>query len=764
MSTQLFSDALAAWRRARRADAERLCKAAVADNPTHADAQRLLAEILASSGRLEEALAACQHVAELSPFDAANMQRRGELLLQLARPAEALASFDLALRSAPPSPGVLRGRVHALHALGHSQLALTEADELLATHPDIGGVRSLRAHALQSLGRLRDALTAANDACNAAPRDVSAHFAMGSIALAAGAPEVALRAFEQVLALQPTLANAHAGCGLALVGLGQDVVAIDAVTRALQLDPVGAPGVFLQAAYQMLQLGRPQSAYTAFCRLRELQPQLRAAEEGCVMALLAQSRYEEALPQLAALRSAVPPLDYVCGVYLHAQLQCCDWSDYDTATRLLSERTRRGERADTPLSCIAYSESPEDQRRCAEIYVADKCSSGGVQLQHSARPPGQRLRLGYLSADLRDHDLAQQLVGVLEAHNRSRFEIFAFSTTPGDGSSLRARVERSVEHFVDMSNLTDADVAARIAGLSIDIAIDLGGHSSGGRTRVLAYRPAPVQVSFLGYPGTSGADYIDYLVSDPRVIPQDEITHYTEKIIYLPDSCQPAAGAAPAGVPAERAAAGLPKSGFVFCCFNAPYKVSPRLFQTWMHVLTGVPESVLWLPSVASAARDNLGREAVRHGVDPGRLIYAARMPERAEHYIRLGLADLYLDTYPYNGRTTVQDALGAAVPVVTMRGRTFASRLAFSMLEACGLGQLAVDAPDQYEQLAIRLGRTPEAATALKGRLIRARTEAALFDAARFCRHLEAAFSEIWASQLRAQAPATVTVAPLTS
>jgi predicted O-linked N-acetylglucosamine transferase (SPINDLY family) len=307
---------------------------------------------------------------------------------------------------------------------------------------------------------------------------------------------------------------------------------------------------------------------------------------------------------------------------------------------------------------------------------------------------------------------------------------------------------------------SDLEIAARMAELSIDIAVDLGGHSMGGRPRVLSYRPAPIQVSFLGYPGTLGADFIDYLIADPRVIPDDDRIHYSEQIIYLPDTCLPTDGPPPVTSPPTRAAAGLPASGFVYCCFNAPHKISPGMFDVWMRLLQAVPDSVLWLRNAFATAQNNLAREAERRGVNPSRLVHAPRTETRAEHFGRFALADVFLDTHPYNAHTTAIDALGAGVPIVTMRGRTFASRVASSLLGVCDLGHLAVETLEQYEQLAIELARAPATLAATKEHLLRARTP--LFDTARFCRHLEAAYIEVWARYVRGESPSTLWVEPI--
>ena len=375
------------------------------------------------------------------------------------------------------------------------------------------------------------------------------------------------------------------------------------------------------------------------------------------------------------------------------------------------------------------------------------------------RPESARLRIAYLSADLRDHAVGQLVAGVIESHDRTRFETFAFSTSADDGSPLRQRIARSFEHFIDAAAWSNEAIAARMAQLHIDIAIDLTVHSTGGRTGALAYRPAPLQISFLGYPGTSGTDCIDYLVADRHVVPESERDSYSEQIIYLPDTYLPSDGVPVSGQAASREQAGLPERGVVFCCFNAHHKISPPLFDAWARLLAQVPDSVLWLRSPSPSARGHLGARLAAHGVDATRLLYAARTATRAEHYARFALADLFLDTYPYNAHTTASEALGVGVPVVTLRGRTFASRVATSLLEACGLGELSTESLAQYERVALELARNPATLAALKGRLRQVRGSAPLFDTRRFSRHLEAAYLEAWRRHCECEPPAVLRV-----
>jgi predicted O-linked N-acetylglucosamine transferase (SPINDLY family) len=554
------------------------------------------------------------------------------------------------------------------------------------------------------------------------------------------------------------LARAYAERGLALAAAGRGTEALAAYQQAADLNPHD-PAVFLEVAHLMLRLGRIGNAHAAFRAALELAPGSLPALEGRTKTLLALNRHEEARPGLDALWEIVPGQDYLQGLKFHAQLHCCDWIEFETQRRSIADRVRRDERADNPLSFMVHNDSPADQRRCAEIYALDRCRVGASIARAPVNRRDSRLRIAYLSADFGDHPVGQLMAGVFECHDRSRFETYAFSTGPSDHGPLRRRLECALDHFLEVAQMQDAAIAARMSELAIDVAVDLGGHTTGSRTRVLAFRPAPVQVAFLGFPGTSGTNFLDYIIADRHVIPDSERIHYTEQVIYLPDNYLPGFIPGTTHPPPSRNAAGLPPGGAVLCCFNAPYKISPTVFRLWMRILRRVPDGVLWLRDASDSVKKNLAREAGRCGIDPLRLIYAPRVPTLALHHARLSLADVFLDTQPYNAHTTACDALGAGVPVITLRGDAFASRVATSLLHAVGLPHLSAQTPEHYEDLAVGLANTPGGLSALKDHLCRERSAAPLFDTARFCRHLEAAYAEVSARHSRGEQPSTLWV-----
>jgi predicted O-linked N-acetylglucosamine transferase (SPINDLY family) len=367
-----------------------------------------------------------------------------------------------------------------------------------------------------------------------------------------------------------------------------------------------------------------------------------------------------------------------------------------------------------------------------------------------------------VSADFRDHPVSSLAAGLFEAHDRSRFETYGLSFGPDDPGEMRSRLKAAFDRFVDVQDRSDLEAANILRELEVDIAVDLMGLTANSRPGIFAARASPVQASYLGYAGTTGAGYIDYLIADRFVIPPDQHRCFSEKVAYLPDSFQ--ANDAKRRISERtpsRAEAGLPEHGFVFCCFNNAFKITPDLFGIWMRLLAATEGSVLWL-SAGGSARDNLCREAQRRGVSPERLVFAPKMPRMEDHLARYRLADMFLDTLHFNAHTTASDALWAGLPVLTCAGTTYAARVAGSLLHAIGLPELITDSLDAYEALALKLTREAALLASFRHRLARHRGAFPLFDTARFTRHLESAYAAMWERQQRGEPPESFAVAPM--
>jgi predicted O-linked N-acetylglucosamine transferase (SPINDLY family) len=399
-------------------------------------------------------------------------------------------------------------------------------------------------------------------------------------------------------------------------------------------------------------------------------------------------------------------------------------------------------------------DSPQEQLLCAKARAALEFPRGAVANIAPGRYDHDRIRLAYLSADFRDHPVSRSLAGLIERHDRSRFETIAISFGPDDDSEMRARIKGTFERFIDVDALGDFEAAKLLRTLEVDIAIDLMGFTEGCRPGILAPHPAPLQVAFLGYAGTTGTDFIDYIIADRVAVPEQQRAFYSEHVVHVPDCCQPGEPRQVAARTPGRSEAGLPERGFVFCCFNQAVKMTPDVFDVWMRLLSQIDDSVLWLPASNATVSANLRSEAGRRGVDPERLVFAPRVPANEEHLARQRLADLFLDTTPYNAHTSASDALWAGLPVVTCLGQAFAGRVAASMLHAIGMSELVTTSLDAYEALAFELATGPARLGAVKAKLAAHRETHALFDAARFCRGIEAAFATMHERHRRGEPP----------
>jgi len=373
--------------------------------------------------------------------------------------------------------------------------------------------------------------------------------------------------------------------------------------------------------------------------------------------------------------------------------------------------------------------------------------------------PPQRITLGYLSGDFREHAVASLVAGLFDHHDRDRFAVFGYALGGDDGSAMGARLRAAFDRFTDLDGIPDRDAAAAIRDHGVDILIDLSGHTHRAHPAILALRPAPIQVSYLGYPATLGAGFMDYVIADPFVVPRDQQPHFAESLVHLPDTYMVNTPDRAVGEIPTRAAVGLPATGFVFCCFNDTYKITPGVFDRWMTILKGVPESVLWLRHTDDDTDQHLIREAEARGVPPERLIFAPRVPSQADHLARQDLADLFLDTLPYNAHTTASDALWMGLPVLTQVGKTFASRVAGSLLHAAGLAELVTQSGAEYVATARDLATDPVRLARIRTHLGAARSGSPLFDTARFTRHLEAAYRTMWGRHRGGDPPQPIVV-----
>jgi predicted O-linked N-acetylglucosamine transferase (SPINDLY family) len=508
-------------------------------------------------------------------------------------------------------------------------------------------------------------------------------------------------------------------------------------------------------------LKRYEDAEESFRRALALDPNFAGALVNRAHVLMELARYPDAIGDYEKLLRANVWFPYARGNLIRAKLQCCDWHGLAEEWERALGEMRDGKPVIPPMVSAALSQSPEDQLRASRILTAAKYPPARMPLWPGVRGRHERIRIAYLSADFHAHATATLMAGVFEAHDKARFETTAISYGPDDDSPMRRRLMAAFEHFLPVADKGDTEIAKLMREREIDIAVDLKGFTDKARAAILAHRPAPVQVNYLGFPATMGAPYIDYIIADRTVIPEAQRAHYSENVVYLPHSYQPNDRTRLSAPTPSRAENGLPEPGFVFCCFNNAFKIGPQVFAVWMWLLRNVEGSVLWLLEDHDATKANLKRVAMGCGIEESRLIFAPRVAVE-DHLARHALADLFLDTLPYNAHTTASDALWMGLPLVTCTGDTFASRVAASLLVTMGLPDLVTASLSEYGDLARNLARDPEKLAGIRTRLAGNRENSPLFDVARFTRHLEAAYATIWDRHKRGEPPTGFAVEPL--
>jgi protein O-GlcNAc transferase len=639
--------------------------------------------------------------------------KRASELGRSGRFVEALVAFDKALALRPGSPEAWLGRGNCLMLLERLQESVAAYEKALSLRLDYFEAWGNLGNVLFKLERDADAVAAYDRALALQPRHAPAWLGRANLMVKLQRYQEASVAFDRALEADPSLAEAWLGRGnlLRVLGLYRDALAAFDRALALKADLARAWSGRGAVLYSMNDYGGALAAWT---RTLELAPDRGDLEADCLL----------------------------------ARMFLCDWTDFDLACARVRALVNAGQLVE-PFAFTALPSTPAEQLRCARLWTATRHPA--VHGRDRARPRygHERIHLAYLSADFRDHPVAHLTAGLFARHDRSRFETFGISLRVDRPSQMRERQRTSFDRFLDVHAMSDQAVAELLRDLEIDIAIDLTGITEGGRPNIFAHRPVPVQVNYLGYPGTLGQDYCDYIIADRFIIPEDRRADFAERVVYLPDTFmvndadRPISAVAP-----TRAEAGLPERGFVFCCFNNSYKITPDIYDVWMRLLKAVEGSVLWLSTSNASACDNLRREAERRGVCGERLVFAPKLALIEDHLARHRVADLFVDTLHYNAHATAADALWTGLPVVTCAGTTFASRVAGSLLRAVGLPELVAASVGDYEELALALAREPERLAAVRQRLARNRLVCPLFDTDRFTRHLEAAYATMMERQ----------------
>lgn len=696
------------------------------------------AMLLQSQGNLAGAERLYREVLAENPSDTNALNFLGLLECERGNKTLGLLLFEKAIAATPANAGARYNRAGLLFELGRSEDSVAEYGEVLKLSRD-ASVLNNRGAVLASLGRHGDALADYDDALAQDPRNPNVHGNRGNALLGLERFADALASYDAALSFGARTADVLFGRANALRGLGRADDAIADYERSLKLDPDRAEAHAHRAA--LLQAtGHLGNALAGYDAALALDSTLATAHERRAAILFELKRGGEALAAYESAFAADPDLAYLEGARFLTRLYLCDWRNIAEEKERLIRHVREGKPAANPFAFLSAGMSPKDELACARLYAARQYPAQ-EPLWRGERYAHRKIRLGYVSGEFREQATAYLTAGLFENHDRERFELHAFSTGLDDKSSMRARITSVFDSFSDLQSAKDRDIAAAIRSAEIDILVNLNGFFGEERTGVAAYRPAPVQVNYLGYPGTMGAPYMDYILADRILIADDEREFYAEAVVHLPDCYQANDRMKPRVKSAlPRTSFGLPENGFVFASFNNAYKVVPEIFAVWMRLLNAVEGSVLWQLQLDAAASRNLRIEAQKHGVAPERIAFAPFLPQ-TEHLARLSHADLFLDTLPVNAHTTASDALWCGVPVLTVKGRTFAGRVAASLLSAAGFPDLITQSLDEYEQKALAIAHDPGALAGLKARLAANRDTCPLFDTKRLTRHIETAY-----------------------
>jgi protein O-GlcNAc transferase len=716
-----------------------------------APADQLLQQALAAHrrGALAEAAPLYRRVLEAAPAN-------NVACTNLAAIATAAGDFDEAETMFRRAVALTPASAEAHYNLG---FILQEQDKLdaaieayrraLALRPDMPQPYTNLGVALQHQGKLDEAVAAFRQAIAGNPKHADAYFNLGVVLRAQGHVEEAAAAYQRVIALDPSHAAACNNLALILSEAGE-LGAADALQRqAVGQRPDYAEGHNNLGAI-LLDQGRPQQALDALRQAVKLKPDYPEAYLNTGNALRELGSLAEAIAAYGRAIDLRPTYTEALAQLVYHRALACDWTDAAaTEETLLLSAVRQNTARIPPFMLVPTAATAADQLLCARKWVEHFTVPEQQVFAHHPAPRPGRLRIGYLSSDFHDHATAYLIAELIERHDRDRFEIHGYSYGPDHGGDMRARLVAAFDRFTDVDALSHRDAAVRIRADAIDILVDLKGHTHRARPKILAFRPAPVQVNYLGYPGSMGAPFVDYLVADEFVAPRDRQQLFAEKLAYLPDCYQPNDTRREIAAAPSRAACGLPAQGLVFCGFNNSFKITPAFFAIWMRLLQQVPESVLWLLESNALVRRNLTAAAAAAGVDPGRLVFAPMLSHR-DHLARHRHADLFLDTLPCNAHTTASDALWAGLPVLTCAGETFAGRVAGSIVRAAGLSELVTRSPRDYEALALALARDPARLNDIRSRLGAGRSSLPLFDMGKRTRDLEALYArmaEIWRS-----------------
>jgi len=712
-------------------------------HPNDASIQYNLAKALADSGNDKDALIHHKKAVALAPNNPEAWLNYGKTASNLHRYEDALAWYGNALSLKPDYAEASLNKGATLKELKRYEEAVAFAEQALTINPNLAEAWLNKGVALKELRKYEEAIVHYDKALTLKPDYAESWFNKGVTLHELKKYEEAIAHYDKALALKPDYAESWSNKGMTLHELKLYHEAIAHYNQALTInsDYVEA---WSNKGNTLIELKRYEEAIAHYDKALTINSDYAEAWSNKGVTLHQLKRYDEAISHYAKALTLKSDIDWASGDLLHTKMKICDWSDLADSIDIISKQILANEKAIQPFSLLALNDDALLHKKTAEIYIQSKHPFNRALGSISKPTQNKKIRIGYFSVDFKNHPVAFLIAQLFETHDRDKFETYAFSLVEAN-DEMRGRLIKSFDHFINVEAQSDAQIAQTSRSLNIDVAIDLTGFTHDSRTGIFSYRAAPIQVNYLGYPGTIGADYMDYIIADKTLIPSESQACYSEKIVFLPNSYQVNdRKRIISDRQFTRQELGLPENGFVFCCFNNNYKILPATFASWMKILKRVEGSVLWLLQDNLWVVENLKKEASTHGIDTNRLVFAGRMPP-SEHMARHRQADLFLDTLPYNAHTTASDALWAGLPILTLMGRSFASRVAASLLNAIGLPELITTTQEEYESLAIELAKNPQKLADVKFKLNKNRLTAPLFDTPLFTKNLEEAYIKMY-------------------
>ena len=654
---------------------------------------------------------------------------------------EALIYFDKCIKLEPGNIKFYIRKAITLKKLNNVNDLIVCYQKIIDLNPKFIDSYINKADLLYSINDFEESLHCYQQAIKIEPDNATLKLRCGLLLSKLGRIEESISSYNDSIKLEPKNSGAYKNLGFIYRELRQTENACLCLKKSLEITPDYE--VFNHLGQLYCLLGNYKEGIMHFDKAIELKPNKAEAYNLKAYEQVSEGEINEAIISFDKALNNDKDSKYVLGDRFHAKASICDWSNFEKDLNLLNHNIKEKKIVAVPLAICNFTDDPAIQRNGAEIYTADKFPFDNKLGPIKKNPKRQKIKIGYFSGDFGDHPVGYLVTELFEMHDKSKFELYAFSFNTKIKSKIRLRIEKSFDEFIDVSKISDKNVALMARQKEVDIAIDLGGYTKNSRPSIFAMRVAPIQINFLGYPGTMGANYIDYNISDKFIIPQELQQYYSEKIIYLPKCYQPnQKKISPSKKIFSRKSEGLPSSGFIFCCFNNSWKIKPKIFELWIKLLSSVNGSVLWFPGFHSLAIKNLKRECVKLGMDESRLIFSSKEDLREDHQAKIRLADIFLDCFPYGAQSTASDFLRVGVPVITLKGISFSNRVASSLLANLNLPELIVTTEVDYQNLAIKLAKNPKYLNEIKTKLILNVKASSIYNIEEYTRNIESSYN----------------------